>query len=89
MSTEVTLYYESNYFSRPQVTDLDESAGEVHLKFLQTDPKQKGFFSWPVKEDYGWEPLSSLRDIVQLQFVPEKSTNRKQVYKAETSLNIV
>ena len=39
-------------------------------------------YQWPAKEDVSWEKTSHILKVCQTQaFVPEKSTNRYQLYK--------
>ena len=73
-------FFEVCWQGQTYVARIEEIAedGFLHLKFMK---ECDGFYFWPVTEDYSWEHPSVLSAPVELDLVPERSTQRKQMYK--------
>ena len=69
--------------NRAFVARVDEEDNEHNLVLLNYMKyrKAEALYVWPTPEDTSWEDVNVLRERVDIELVPAKSTHRIQLYK--------
>ena len=75
------LYFVLGRVSSTLPSSLDVDSDMVLLDFMtETD----GFYTWTNKEDTSWESVSVVITKAQLELVPDRSTQRRQLFHLVT-----